>query len=240
MDSSTPAVQDGKSLVLELLRDKSCLKQTLSEKMDEVFADFKRILGSIYEEYHTEIVNMKRKKDLRFQYSELSQYDAQLTFGGDILYFTQHSNIFDFEPTHAIHQTPYVKEDENRAYCGMIQLHNFLFDSIDQQRNQDIGYLVARIFINKDGHFFVEGKRQLGFLYNDFENAVINNVYIRAIIESAMIYTIDFDLLVPPYEAVQMITVQQKLHQQHNRAFQTGKRMGFKFQNEQAVEARKK
>jgi hypothetical protein len=33
---------------------------------------------------------------------------------------------------------------------------------------------VARLFLNKDGHFFVQGKRQLGFLYNDLANNPID------------------------------------------------------------------
>ena len=37
-----------------------------------------------------------------------------------------------------------------------------------------MGYCIGRIFINKENHYFVEGKRQLGFLYNDFMNSKMN------------------------------------------------------------------
>ena len=52
----------------------------------------------------------------------------------------------------------------------------------------------------------------------------------RSIVESAILYTIDFDLLVPPYDAVNQITVNQKIQQSGNSAFKTGKRLGFTFE----------
>lgn len=232
------SIQNGKDLVLGQLKEKALLKQEVANTIASVFEDFKRVLATIKEEYSAEIEKMKPR--LRFEYNDNGEFEAELTVAGDILYFTMHSNIFNFDPTHAIYQNDYVKEDESRAYCGMIQIHNFLFDSMKYRRPLDVGYLIGRIFVNKDRHFFVEGKRQLGFLYNDFPNATVNDVYIRAIIESAMIYAIDFDLQVPPYDQVKAVSVQQKLHQQNNQAFATGKRMGFKFAYEQlGIEAKK-
>ena len=39
--------------------------------------------------------------------------------------------------------------------------------------SNDLGYLIGRIFINHENHFMVQGKRQLGFLYNDFINQLL-------------------------------------------------------------------
>ena len=93
----------------------------------------------------------------------------------------------------------------------------------------DIGYLIARIFINKDKHYFVEGKRQLGFLYNDFVNSTINKEDISKILESAILFSLDFDLLVPEYENVNMISVLQMKENINQSKIQTAKRLGFKF-----------
>ncbi len=224
-------LENGKELVLGMLREKATLKKKLCAHTHGHFARFKSILKAMEVDYTAEL--SKLNDPPRFLVSDNGEYEAQISFGGDTLFFTMHSNVFTFEPTHPIYQTEYVREDPNRAFCGMIQIHNFLYDSIRQQRPLDVGYLIARIFINSEGHFFVEGKRQLGFLYNDFATAELNNVYIQAIIESAMIYAIDLDLLVPPYEQVQTMSVQQKLTQQNNGAFSTDKRMGFKFQFEE-------
>ncbi|MFT7588923.1 MAG: hypothetical protein ACI959_001137 [Limisphaerales bacterium] len=224
-------LENGKDMVLEMLRSKSTQKKALGANLVDVFARFRRILDEIEQEYLADLA--KDELPPRFSSKDNSPLETQLIFGGDILYFTQHTNIFTFEQTHSIHQTDYVREDPSRAYCGMIQIHNFLYDSIHLNRRMDIGYLVGRIFINKDLHFFVEGKKQLGFLYNDFDGAELNDVYIRGIIEAAMVYAIDFDLLVPPYQKVAKVSVDQKNHQQSNQALATGKSMGFKFQDEQ-------
>jgi hypothetical protein len=104
-----------------------------------------------------------------------------------------------------------------------------LADSMRYQRQMDIGYLLGRIFLNKDRHFMVQGKRQLGFLYNDFINSTLDKATLKKVVESIILYTLDFDLLIPPYEHLQQVTVEQiqSISQSHTLA--TGKRLGFKF-----------
>ena len=82
----------------------------------------------------------------------------------------------------------------------------------------------------------MEGKRQLGFLYSDFENAVLDKEQLKAVIESAIIYSLDFDLYTPPYEEMQQISVEEIMLSTMNASLSTGKRLGFKFQadNDQA------
>jgi len=111
----------------------------------------------------------------------------------------------------------------------MINVYNFLSDSIRFNRINDIGYLIARIFINKDKHYFLEGKRQLGFLYNDFVNAEIDKASMTKILESAALFTLDFDLLVPEYDNVTMLSVAQLIENINNTKIQTAKRLGFRF-----------
>jgi hypothetical protein len=43
------------------------------------------------------------------------------------------------------------------GYFGVVNVYNFLSDSFRYNRERDLGYLVARIFLNKEGHFFVQG-----------------------------------------------------------------------------------
>ena len=69
-------------------------------------------------------------------------------------------------------------------------------------------------------------------LCNDFDQMVINDVYIKAIIESAILYTVEFDLWAPSIQDVKEITVQQKLQQSGLQPHKTGKRLGFLFKAE--------
>ena len=73
-----------------------------------------------------------------------------------------------------------------RSFCGVINIYNFLSDSLKYNRLNDAGFLIARIFINKDNHFFVEGDAELGFLFNDLINQKINKEQLENIINSAL------------------------------------------------------
>ena len=107
---------------------------------------------------------------------------------------------------------------------------NFLNDSFKYNRVNDVGYLIARIFLNNETHFFTEGKRQLGFLYNDFPNAVLNKDVLKDILHSAIIYALDFDLLTPPFENMKEVTVMEIMEATNSMNIKTGKRLGFRFQ----------
>ncbi|HDP54189.1 MAG TPA: hypothetical protein ENN24_00670, partial [Bacteroidetes bacterium] len=112
----------------------------------------------------------------------------------------------------------------------------FLTDSFKYNRNDDLGYLIGRLFVNREKHYFVEGKRQMGFLYNNFGQAIISKEVIKKIIESAMLYSLDFDLLVPPYDMVKIASVAQMNSKIDSSKLQTGKRLGFKFNSDDVLE----
>jgi len=217
-----------KDLILETLKTKACLKQKVFKKTIQVFQDFKKETEQLAGELQAEM--QKVDKDVVVEFIEKGEYEFHIKFGGDILVFFMHTNVFDFDKSHGIWNTSYLKEDELRAYCGMINVYNFLSDSFKYNRVNDLGYLVARFFINKDDHYFVEGKRQLGFLYNDFVNEQISNDKIRQIVESAILYSMDFDLLTPHYETMKQVSVHEVIQVTNAMNIKTGKRLGFKFQ----------
>ena len=220
-------MENAKELILETLKTKACLKQNVFKKTKTIFLSFKSEAKKLLIELKGEME--KVDKDVVVEFIEKSEYEFHIKFGGDILVFFMHTNVFDFEKSHAIWNTSYVKDDELRAYCGMINVYNFLADSFKYNRLNDIGYLVGRIFLNKDAHYFVEGKRQLGFLYNDFVNEVIDNEKIRKIIESSILYSMDFDLITPHYDAMKIVSVNDVNEATSAMSIKTGKRLGFKF-----------
>ena len=92
----------------------------------------------------------------------------ELKFAGDVLIFMMHTNVFEFPRHHEIMRTSYIRDDKNRSYCGIINIYNFLADSFKYNRENDIGYLIGRVFINYENHYYIEGKKELGLIYNDF------------------------------------------------------------------------
>lgn len=217
-------------LILDTLKEKACLKQEVYKKTYAIFQEFKVEANKLIGELGGEMCDID--KDVTFEYIDKSDFEFQIKFGGDVLVFFMHTNVFDFDKSHNIWNSSYVKEDRMRTYCGMINIYNFLADSFKYNRVDDIGYLVARCFVNKDEHYFVEGKRQLGFLYNDFINETINTKKIKNIIESSILYSMEFDLLTPKYETMSTVSVQEINEVTSIIKLKTGKRLGFKFQND--------
>ena len=214
--------------IVSLLKEKACTKQKIYRITKNVFANFQDVL----QEKATSLNNEIQNKDVEVSYEESGDFDAKLKFSGDTLLFHMHSNIFDFDSSHQIHKTSYVKEDKMRSFCGVINIYNFLSDSLKYNRLNDAGFLIARIFINKDNHFFVEGDKQLGFLFNDFVNQQIDEVQICKIIDTAMIYALNFDLQTPNFNDVKVVSLHQILDINNNHKIKTSKRLGFKFSSE--------
>lgn len=215
-----------KDLIIKTLKEKSNVKQQVYENTVNTIVLLKEVLQDLVKEYND---TLKIDKKILIEYKDRGAFEVEIKIAGDLLIFNMHSNIFEFDRGHGIWKTNYVQNNEMSTYCGIINIYNFLADSFKYTRVDDLGYLIARIFINKDKHYFVEGKRQLGFLYNDFETAVIDKAAIKNIIESAILYSLDFDLFVPPYDNVKIVTVGQMKERINNSKIQTGKRLGFIF-----------
>ena len=214
-----------KEKIFGLLQHKAGLKQAIYRNTLDRFEEFKMILSGIQQELSTAITAID--KNVEISVHNRSSFESELKFSGDILVFSMHTNVFSFDHAHFIHQSPYVQKDLINSFCGKIDIYNFLADSYKYSRLNDIGYLLGRIFINHENHFFVEGKKQLGFLYGDFANQVLTTQSIRDIIETSMLYALEFDLMAPPFDAVREISLGQKLMEQGNAGLITGKRLGF-------------
>ena len=172
---------------------------------------------------------MKIDERIAVEYKSSGEFAAQIKFGGDILIFHMHSNVFSFDKSNPIWQTSYVKEDPSRAYCGIINVYNFLSDSFKYNRENDLGFLVSRLFVNKDSHFFVQGKKELNTLYNDFMHDVLDEEKLKSIVEHSMLHALQFELQTPSFDKVQLVTVNQMKQLSMNQRLQTSKRLGFRF-----------
>lgn len=216
--------------IIAVIRDKSVLKQDVFEITKESFAALKTELENVLSEVQSTFGDTDTR--VQFHYKDQGEFQAELKIAGDVLVFFMHTNVFRIEAEHSIWRTSYLKEDESRGFVGVINIYNFLADSFKYHRGNDRGYLIGRIYVNKDNHFMVQGKRQLGFMYNDFINAEFSAEAMKSVLQSAILYTLDFDLLTPPYQSMQEVSVQeiQALSQHLNIA--TGKRLGFKFSHD--------
>lgn len=213
--------------IIETLTSKSILKQQIYDNTCAAFKLLKQELFKITEDLNDKLADEDPRIQLRFV--DHGEFAAEIKVAGDLLVFSMHTNIFQFDRDHEIWKTDYIKEDASAGYSGVIYMYNFLADSFKYNRLEDLGYLVARIFINKNNHFFVQGKRQSGFNYTTLGANVLDQKCVQEIVKASVQYCLDFDLLVPPYEAVKLISVGQ-VHQNISDAkLKTGKRLGFQF-----------
>jgi len=214
--------------ISKYLKSKGNLKQEVYKTTLATFEKLKDVL----EDYSKELC-LSCKDDLfDVEYNENGKFEAEIKFAGDVLIFNMHTNVFSFPDDYYVNDTNYVKENNARKYCGMIEVYNFLADSFKYSRYSDSGFLIARIFINHEGHFFVEGEEQLGFLYKDFDNLVINEDFLGLIIEQSMIFSLNFDAWAPKYHEVRELTVGQKLQKTSTLSIKTSKRVGFEMSTE--------
>jgi hypothetical protein len=222
--------------IKELLCKKASTKQQVFRLTQDIFRDFKMVLREVESELSPQLADDAPYVEVK--YSDKGDFEAHLKFSGDTLVIMMHTNVFDFDQNHHVSKTKYVQEDPMREFCGMIQIYNFLSDSIRYNRDHDLGYLIGRIFINKEQHFFVDGKRPLSFLFGDFEKNIISKEAMRKLIEEAMLFCINFDLMAPPVESINYITIEQKNMMSHSSGMPTGKRLGFTMMRDDEFEAK--
>ena len=214
-------------LILKLLKEKTSLQLDVRKNMADAFIKLKETIQEVAKSL-SQKANLFDKR-INISYREKNEFEATLTVAEDVLVFYMQTNVFEFDQSHQVWQNSYVKNNEGNAYCGIISIYNFLSDSFIYNRINDAGYLIARIFVNHEMHYFVEGKRQLGFLYNDFSNAVLDKKSMIEIINSAVIYTLSFNLYVPSFDAIKEVSVSAMEEENNRMQIQTGKRLGFRF-----------
>lgn len=212
----------------ETIIKKSALKQKVYDNTFAIFNDLKEALLEMASEMEDDMEGRLDKR-VRIEYRDRGKFEAQLQVASDLLIFQMHTNIFEFETGHVIWENPYVKENEDNSYCGVINIYNFLSDSFKFNRNADEGYLIGRIFINRERAFFVEGKRQTLVRATEFGKREIDRGALISVLETAIAYALSFDLLLPPYEASKRVTVDQFNTRMDNSKFITGKRLNYDF-----------
>ena len=149
-----------------LIFEKSEFKQQVYNATKESFELFRTTTHQLINLLQAE--RQRKGSTVRFSYEDRGDFEFEAQFGGDVLLFLMHTNIFEFSRNHEVMKSPYIREDPHRSYCGVVQIYNFLADSFAYQRDNDLGYLIGRVFINAEKHYFIEGKRELGMLYNNF------------------------------------------------------------------------
>ncbi len=221
---------------MEELREKILntitLKSNLKQKIfDTTFTSFNLLKDTLFEMASEIDDQLEGKLDrrVRLEYRDRGKFEAQLQVADDTLIFQMHTDVFRFDVDHPVWQNSFTADNKSNAYCGVVNIYNFLADSFKFNRNADEGYLIGRIFINADRYFFVEGKGQEGIKSDQFGTALLDRTSLIQILECAINYSINFDLLVPPFSLNHRVKIDQFNTKMDNSKFETGKRLGYEY-----------
>ena len=214
-----------KETILKLLTIKSVMKQDVFSNTIAVFNDFKEIVKQKSEELSTELSNIDKR--VTINYKDVTPQSMQIKIAGDVLDFYMHTNVFEFERSHPMFKSGYIKSNNLNSYCGIINVYNFLADSFKYNRLNDMGELIARIFINREKRFFIETKTQLGYKYANYSTQEITKEQIIDIVNELIIYSVTFDLFTPPFDAIKQVSVMEIQEKSNSNALRTGKRLGY-------------
>ncbi|MBU2018889.1 MAG: hypothetical protein KJ941_04505 [Bacteroidetes bacterium] len=217
-------MEGNRKTIVDLLTNKSKLKQDISDVTHAVFDKLKSIINA-------EITSMRpaiKDDRIRLNWEDKGDFEGKVMIGSDALYFQRHSNVFMLEPEHALMQDEIIQANPSKAYFGVINIYNFLADSVLFHRLNDSGFLIGRIFVNCDSEIFVEGKGQLDFLFKNPKDNPVTEETLKHIVQCAFTHALDFDLYCPPYEVLEEVSLQQILALSADNQLKTSKRLGFK------------
>ncbi len=217
--------QDHLDYITKLLESKSAAKQTTYKHLLAAFSllskEAKRITAELKKKANP------NDNDVTIEFSAVNEHEFHVKLAGDLLIFVLHTNIVTFADDHTIMQDPYMKQQEVNRYFGQIMIYNFMSDSLKFNRVNDPGYLLARLMINQDNRFFIEGEGQLATLFSRVSEQPLTNEVLDALVKLSLAIAIENDLMAMPYPDVKFITLHQKL--EHTPDMGGGQKMGFQM-----------
>lgn len=217
---------DLRTQIIDKLTHKASVKQKVSDNTVVVFHELKEALLELSAELDEEL-DEKIDRRIRIEYRDKGKFEAQIQVAEDILIFAMQTDVFRLHRDHEVWRNPYLAQNPANAFCGVINIYNFLADSFKYNRNEDEGYLIGRIFINHEMQYFYEGKGNCMQRSSQFGTRAIDRDALVEILESAVLFALDFDLYVPPYKVSRLVNVEQFNSRNEISKLQTGKRLGY-------------
>lgn len=223
--------QDPIDFIKQMLESKSTAKQTtykhLGEAFSLLFKDSQRIVSELNNKAHP------ADEDVTLDFRMVSKHEFHVKLAGDLLIFVMHTNIITFSDEHEVIKDEYIRESEVNRYFGQINIYNFMYDSLKYNRGNDPGYLIARLMINHENRFFVEGEKQLTEIYGTISKEPLTEADLQNIVKICLQIAIKNDLMAPPYAQVRSITLNQK--NEHTPELGAGQKIGFRMSYENAT-----
>lgn len=217
--------EDPLDRIQQLLEYKSTAKQVTYKKLITAFE-------LLAKESKRVITELKKKvkstdADVTLGFERVNEHEFQVKLAGDMLVFVLHTNIVTFDDSHEVMKDSYIQSADINRYFGQIMIYNFMSDSLKFHRVNDPGYLLARLLINHDGRYIIEGEGKLGVVFSHISEGPITEADLNILVKLALTLAIENDLMAPPYTQVKFITLYQKLEK--TQELGAGQKIGFRM-----------
>lgn len=208
-----------------LLEIKSTAKQITYKNLLKAF----QILASESQEIVAQLRStvVPGDDDVTIEYTFVNTHEFHVKLAGDLLVFVLHTNVVALDAGHPVMKDPYMKEKEVNRYFGQIMIYNFMADSFKFNRINDPGYLIARLLINHEGRYVIEGEGHLTTIANKISSRPIVESELGILVKLALMLAIENDLVAPPFPDVRYITLFQKM--ERTMELGAGKKIGFQI-----------
>lgn len=220
-------MEDRLDAIFEGLKQKSSAKQAIYRNTKQAFDQFRKVSVDLVKRLSARVTSVD--SSVLIEYRDVSEFEFHIKISGDLLVFVMHSNVVTFPEDYDLMKTEYVEADFKRRFFGHIMAYNFMADSIKYGRMNDPGYLLGRLLINIENHFYLEGVDQLNLRFQDLANNVLDEESILLLVESAIIAAVNNDLMARDIDDLRTITVKQKLD---NQQISRNQKVGFNFSYE--------
>ena len=219
--------------IQRLLENKSQAKQVTYKNLLSAFEllakESKRVAVELNKKVKT-----STDHDVTVDFKRINAHEFDVKLAGDLLIFVLHTNIVTFDESHEVMRNPYIREKEINRYFGQIMIYNFMSDSVKYNRVNDPGYLLARLLVNHEGRYIVEGEGKMGLVFSQISHAPITEQELNILVKLALTLAIENDLMAPPYPQVKFITLYQKMEK--TQELGAGQKIGFKMNYHGKVE----
>jgi len=215
-----------------LLESKSTAKQITYKNLLDAF----RLLQKESKRVIDELKKKTRPADddVTLEFIPVNEHEFHVKLAGDLLVFVLHTNVVTFEETHPVMQDPYIKQHLANRYFGQIMIYNFMNDSIKYNRVNDPGYLLARLLVNHEARYVIEGDGALSQLANKISAEPISEMELNVLVKLALTLAIENDLIAPTFPDVRFITLYQKMEK--TQELGAGQKIGFRMSYQNKLE----
>jgi hypothetical protein len=213
--------------IKDMLENKSTAKQAAYRHVCRAFQILTSHAKMIIDELKQRV--KPDDPDVTVSFNVTSEHEFDVKLAGDMLIFVMNTNIVTFEDSHPILKEAYIMENDVNRYFGQIMIYNFMADSLKFNRMNDPGYLLARLMINHENRFFIEGEKDLAS-YNGISEKPLTDRDLINLVNLALKMAIENDLVTPAFTNIKSITLNQK--KDHALELGGAQKIGFRMSYE--------